>query len=223
MSDGDKLAFVQFGDSITVGQHINPEFRWSTLVDEHLRAVLEPLGVELESHNRGISGETTRQGLERFPEDVQHFKPRLLTLQFGMNDCNCWATDAGLPRVSEGAYMANLTEMIARARHFGTEAILLLTNPRSLRRSLMASGEPYDDANARYSELMRAVAAETGTTICDVRRRFDEFSDEELASLLFPEPDLLHLSESGNAVYAEIVAQPIVDAALELVGETVAR
>ena len=49
---------------------------------------------------------------------MQELEPDVMTLQFGLNDCNCWETDRGLPRVSEEAFRANLIEMIERARLF---------------------------------------------------------------------------------------------------------
>src|SRR5579862_3779012 len=113
------VVVVFMGDSITFGQYVDPAQRWTSLVgDAILRQYLAtPINFLLLNH--GVSGETTRQGLERFPSHVQQHRPAILTLQFGLNDCNCWVTDGGLPRVSEAAYRANLTEMIDRARQFG--------------------------------------------------------------------------------------------------------
>jgi lysophospholipase L1-like esterase len=207
------LTLVHMGDSITYGQYIDSSVRWTTLVEARLRAAFSP-DLELVSLNRGISGETTRIGLERFPGDVQEARPDVMTLQFGLNDCNCWQTDEGLPRVSERAFTANLTEMVTRARRFGAREIVMATNHRTLRRDRLPSGEVYEDANARYSELLRQVAAETGCTLRDIRAVFEPFSDDELERLLLPSPDLLHLSEEGNAVYADAIYSDV-EAAVE--------
>lgn len=201
----NKLVVVHMGDSITFGQYIDPCLRWTSLVAERLQGYASQNGILIESHNRGISGETTRMGLERFPGDVQDLFPDVLTLQFGLNDCNCWQTDRGMPRVSEMAFKANLLEMIMRSRRFGAQRIILSTNHRTLRRTEMASGEIYEDANERYSEIIREVAAETAVTLCDVWQGFSRFSDDELARLLLPPPDQLHLSIEGNRVYADAI------------------
>jgi lysophospholipase L1-like esterase len=207
------LTLVHMGDSITFGQYIDPSLRWTAVVEARLRTAFSPR-LELVSLNRGISGETTRMGLERFPADVQEAEPDVMTLQFGLNDCNCWQTDQGLPRVSELAFTANLVEMIMRARGFGAREIVMATNHRTLRRDTLPSGEIYEDANSRYSQLLREVADETGCTLCDIRAVFEPFDDEELNRLLLPSPDLLHLSEEGNAVYADAI-YPYVAAAVE--------
>jgi hypothetical protein len=57
------------------------------------------------------------------------------------------------------------------------------------------------------------VAAEANIELVDVRRAFDAFDDSTLQRLLLPEPDLLHLSEEGHEVYAELV-YPFFDQAL---------
>jgi lysophospholipase L1-like esterase len=210
----DALRIVYMGDSITFGQYLDPADRWSTAIDARLGELDPP--VEIETFNRGISGETTRQGLERFATDVQALRPHVMTLQFGLNDCNCWDSDEGLPRVSERAFSANLVEMIERARRFGALEIVLATNHRTLKRKRLPSGEIYEDRNERYSELTRAVAKETAVELCDVQQVFAPFSDEELERLVLPFPDQLHLSPEGNSVYADAI-WPFVRAAVERV------
>jgi lysophospholipase L1-like esterase len=203
MKTGD-ITVVHMGDSITFGQYLDPALRWTTLIEERLRQT-SPAAQRFRTFNRGISGETTRMGLERFPQDVQDLEPDLMTLQFGLNDCNCWVTDRGAPRVSREAFKANLIEMIERARRFGARQIILSTNHRTLRHDVLPSGEVYEDANERYSETIREVAAESAVLLCDIREAFEPFSDAELAELLLPDPDLLHLSEEGNRVYFDAI------------------
>ncbi|MBA3842867.1 MAG: SGNH/GDSL hydrolase family protein [Actinobacteria bacterium] len=201
------------GDSITFGQYLDATSRWTSLVEEQLRSQFTE-AIEVRSFNRGISGETTRMGLERFPRDVQEIFPDVMTLQFGLNDCNCWQTDGGLPRVSLGSFRANLVEMIDRARRFGARKIVLATNHRTLRRDTLVSGEVYECANGRYNHIIREVAETVGVDLCDIEAAFAHFDDEELAELLLPAPDLLHLSEAGNRVYFTAI-WPHVERAVE--------
>jgi lysophospholipase L1-like esterase len=198
------------GDSITYGQHIDPTLRWSSLLHAHYDKHFRDSDIHVNVINRGISGETTRMGLERYPADVQNSYPDILTIQFGLNDCNCWISDRGAPRVSAAAYRANLVEMIDRARRFGCRHIICSTNHVTLRRKPMLSGERYEEANARYSGILRSVAAETGVMLCDIRSAFEPFSDEELDRMLLPYPDHLHLSIEGNQVYFQTIF-PYVD------------
>jgi lysophospholipase L1-like esterase len=211
------ITVVHMGDSITFGQYLDPSVRWTASIEERLRDAFPD--VDIRAFNRGISGETTRMGLERFPRDVQDVRPDVMTLQFGLNDCNCWRSDEGLPRVSEAAFRANLVEMIARARRFGARAIVLSTNHRTLRRDVLPGGDVYEDRNERYSEIVRDVADETEVDLCDIRAAFEPFDDDKLAAMLLPAPDLLHLSEEGNAVYAEAIWPHVERAAAAAIGE----
>jgi lysophospholipase L1-like esterase len=214
------VKIVHMGDSITYGQYVDAALRWTTLAEERLGSELADEGIRIDSRNSGVSGNTTRMGLERFPTDVQEHLPDVVTIQFGMNDCNCWATDGGHPRVSPDAFMANLHEMIARVRKFDCRHIVIANNHCTLRREQMVSGEVYELANERYSQLAESVAAEAGVTFCDVRSAFEPFSPSELGKLLLPAPDRLHLSVEGNRLYAEVIHPYIRAAVLSWVEES---
>lgn len=198
------------GDSITEGQYVDPLLVWTHLVEAKLRASASAaVSAKLVFFRRGISGETTRQGLERFPRDVQQARPTVMTLQFGLNDCNCWDTDEGHPRVSEAAYRANLMEMIDRARLFGAREIVLSTNHPTLRRRKLPNGRTLEEQRVRYNRIVREVAAAAAVTLCDIDAGFSRFDDRALERLLLPEPDVLHLSPEGHEVYANLIFSPL--------------
>jgi lysophospholipase L1-like esterase len=207
------VTIVYMGDSITAGQYVDPTLRWTSLISDTIVARYLATPVNFYILNCGVSGETTRQGLERFPADVQQHRPDIMTLQFGLNDCNCWVTDAGLPRVSEAAYRANLVEMIERARRFGAGRIILSTNHPTLRHKVLLSGDSLEMRRRRYNEHVREVAGLTGVELCDVDAGFAHFDTDELAALLLPYPDQVHLSIEGHRRYAACIA-PYLDRAV---------
>jgi lysophospholipase L1-like esterase len=202
------------GDSITFGQYIEPSLRWTDIIKSDLEKKFLSTDKHLNFLNCGVSGETTVMGLLRFARDVQENKPNIMTLQFGLNDCNCWLTDKGLPRVSASCFKANLMEMVTRAKHFGCQSIILVTNHVTLRDGLMLNGERYEDANARYSKIIRDVAKETQVSLCDIRSIFEQFSKNELKEFLLAHPDLLHLSTKGHQVYARAIL-PFIEKAID--------
>jgi lysophospholipase L1-like esterase len=201
---------VHMGDSITFGQYVDEGLRWTSIISDRLTKKYLDSSINILSLSRGISGETTRMGLERFPADVQSLYPDVLTIQFGLNDCNCWLTDRGAQRVSSLAFKANLIEMIERSRLFGTKHIILANNHPTLRYKVMLNGERFEDANARYSEIIHQVAIDAKVTFCDIRKEFEKYGRDELAEYLLPYPDQLHLSVAGNQVYANVI-RPLVD------------
>jgi lysophospholipase L1-like esterase len=214
----DHITLVFFGDSITEGQYVHHSLRWTEITSVRLKAQFASRYDPNRQYHyvHGISGETTRQALERFPRQVQQLAPDVLTIQFGLNDCNCWDTDRGVPRVSEAAYKANLAEMIERARRFGTKQIILSTNHPTLRHRPMVSGETLEQRRTKYNEIVRDVARETQVTLCDIEAAFAFASREQLAGLLLPEPDVLHLSATGHQIYADAITPPLT-AAVEAV------
>lgn len=210
------VVIVFMGDSITGGQFAEPNQRWTALIGDALIRQYLATPVNFYILNRGISGETTRQGLERFPGDVQQHRPEIMTLQFGLNDCNCWVTDGGLPRVSEPAYRANLIEMIERARHFGARHVILSTNHPTLRHKILSGGESLEARRRRYNDHVRDVAALTGVTLCDVEHSFAHLDPRELAEMLQPYPDHLHLSPKGHQLYASAIQPHIARAVADI-------
>ncbi|MBV6343652.1 SGNH/GDSL hydrolase family protein, partial [Candidatus Magnetobacterium casense] len=128
-------------------------------------------------------------GLERFPRDVQSLGADVVVIQYGLNDCNCWLTDGGLPRVSREAFEANLIEMVKRAQRFGAKRVILPNNYPTLRYKVMLSGERFEDANSRYSEIIANIAkGNAGVEFCDIRAVFGAY-EGPLDDLLMPWPD----------------------------------
>jgi lysophospholipase L1-like esterase len=206
------LAFV--GDSITAGQFVAPPARWVDIVPEALTRRYLETPLNLLHFAEGVSGETTRQGLERFPASVQARQPDIVTIQFGLNDGNCWATDCGLPRVSEAAYRANLMEMIERCRAFEAQHVILSNNHPTLRHKVLLSGRSLEEQRIRYNRILAEVAAEAGATFCDIDAAFRDLQADDLERQLLPYPDGLHLSPEGHMRYAAAI-EPALVAAVE--------
>ena len=181
MTDVGTHKCVFFGDSITAGQYVSSEHHWTRLVAD--RIVADP-GVENAAFFVGaVSGSTSRQSLERFPHDVQAHRPDLVTIQFGLNDCNRWESDDGLPRVSERAFAANIVEMVERARRFGARKVILSTNHPTLRPTVFDDGTSYQSSSQRYNEIMREIASEVGAQLNDVEAGFEEvFGDDDVVN-----------------------------------------
>jgi acyl-CoA thioesterase I len=210
------IVIVFMGDSITAGQYVDPSLRWTSLVDDDIVRKYLPTPINFHILNRGVSGETTRQGLERFPNDLQQHRPDIVTIQFGLNDCNCWVSDGGLPRVSEAAYRANLIEMIERARRFGARRVIMSTNHPTLRHKVLLGGESLEDRRRRYNDIVRDVAAPAGVELCDIDEAFAAFDDRKLGEMLLPYPDHLHLSLAGHRHYASYIRPRVMRAVADL-------
>jgi len=215
------IRIVFFGDSISVGQYVSVHRGWVSQLSRRLTALAEERGASVRVANASVNGNTTRLALERMPQDVQKDGVDLLVVQFGLNDCNYWQTDGGVPRVSPRAFAANLEEIVARGYRFGAGSVVLATNHPSGRdlHPMSPTGEPYQAGNVRYNAIIREVAGALAgrVVLADVEAAFLERTAgrrESLLPLLLPDPDLLHLSGRGHDVYVEILG-PVLERELE--------
>jgi len=201
---------VFFGDSIYVGQGISIHKSWvcriSKQIDDKFNASKKYTPVTV--INASANGRTTREALERMPYEVQSHGVDFLLVQFGLNDCNYWLTDRGLPRVSPNAFKANLLEICERAVTFGAKKIILNTNHPTLRRDIMIKHKDitFEESNRHYNSLIREAADEFGDPVDlnDIEALFQGLIRSgkiHLQDLLLQ--DKLHLSEKGHDVYYE--------------------
>ncbi|MDC0196961.1 SGNH/GDSL hydrolase family protein, partial [bacterium] len=136
-----------------------------------------------------INGNTTRQALERMPFDVQRYGVDILCIQFGMNDCNYWETDRGLPRVSPDAYYSNLKEMVSRGFQFGARIVLLPTSHPTPHIIPNEQNLSYEQNRRKYSSIVREVVAETNAELVDIEKYFESKISQNviLTDLLMPD------------------------------------
>ena len=203
-----------FGDSICFGQGVSLHKGWVPRISANLQQLGAKHQGEVLVVNASANGSTTRQALERMPYEVQSAPPDVLIVQFGMNDCNCWETDHGNPRVSPQAFAANLDEIITRAFTFGVRTVVLNTNhPTGRDGAVMPhSNATYEQNNRRYNGIIREVASsrDDRVVLCDIEKHILEFAPQREGYLRFLLPDLLHLSVGGHDLYLGIV-YPIVE------------
>ncbi|GFI22487.1 hypothetical protein IMSAGC011_01262 [Lachnospiraceae bacterium] len=154
--------------------------------------------------NTSINGNTTRMALERMPYDVQSHEVDVLVIGFGMNDCNYWVTDKGMPRVSPNAFKANLEEIIERAFRFGAKQVVLRTNHPSPKTDYMTHTTiTYGESNHFYNEIIREVAKSNPRVIfVDMEQEFNRYIAEHSVPLEeLTLSDGVHLSLLGHKVY----------------------
>ena len=217
-----KLFF--FGDSICVGQHVSLHRGWVPRTSARLSELSKEYEVEVIVGNASSNGRTTRQALLQMPYEIQSQNVDLLIVQFGMNDCNYWQTDRGLPRVSPEAFKANLKEIVNRAFNFGAKRILLNTNhPTGLDQELMPFTDmTYQQSNEQYNQIIREVAegSDSRMTLNNVEKAFKDYTKgnrKQLLDLLLPNPDLLHPSERGHDLYFDVTYPTIKNIILQLI------
>jgi lysophospholipase L1-like esterase len=114
-----------FGDSISAGQYVEPKYRFSEILRNHLKDEFANVHLDVVAK----SGQTTRQALLHFPEYINEYPVDILFVQLGINDANCWQSEGGRhPRVGLRAFTENCKEIVDRAMLAGVGHVRLFTS-----------------------------------------------------------------------------------------------
>ena len=162
--DGPAVRVFTLGDSITRGARrgVPPTATFTA----RLQAGLRGAGLAVQVHNVGIGSERTDLALARLDRDVISQRPHLVTVMYGTNDS--WV-DRGqvASRLTESQYETNLREIVRRLQAAGIR-VVLMTEPKFAEQNPRNGlDEEPNGRLARYVELCRRVAQETGTLLVD--------------------------------------------------------
>ncbi|MEO6741203.1 MAG: GDSL-type esterase/lipase family protein [Chthoniobacteraceae bacterium] len=212
---------VMFGDSTTAARPGAVQKVYSVRVGEALQGI----GSSLAVHNAGIGGNTTRDARKRFERDVLRHRPRVIVMQFGINDSvvDVWKTPPATgPRVAQAEYLENLRAMISAAQQQKAKVILMTTNPLRWTPKLkdMYGKPPYDLAKedgfdsphlAAFNDALRKLAAELGLPLVDVRAAYPAFAAKHQATIDGLLLDGMHPNDLGHQLVSEMLVPVIRD------------
>lgn len=203
LSKGEVIAF--FGDSIT--QAGARPGGYCRLIAAAIDKQQPKLGVKIVY--AGISGHKVPNLQGRLDRDVLSKKPTIVFIYIGINDVWHSTSGRGTPK---DKFESGLRDLIKKITAAG--ARIVLCTPSTI-------GEKTDGSNKldamleEYSTISRKVAADTGVTLCDLRKAF-------LAHLKKHNPenkrrgiltgDGVHLNKAGNAFVAAQAAEAIAKA-----------
>ena len=192
-----------FGDSIFVGQGHSIYNGWLTRLAKDIEDSNEKYLVI----NSSVNGRTSRQALEDMPYATNNLNIDSIIIQFGLNDCNHWVTDHGLPRVSPEAFQANILEIVSRAKAMGIKKIIVNNNHPTNVGVLRNLNIDYDDWSRKYNQLIRDIYQNSKNDIYfnDIEKKINKSMVKNnylIKDLLMD--DGLHLSATGHDLYYEI-------------------
>jgi lysophospholipase L1-like esterase/poly(3-hydroxybutyrate) depolymerase len=199
--EGDKIAFL--GDSIT--QAGGAPGGYVTRLEAALRDQRAEL--EIPFVRAGISGNKIGDLLARYERDVLAAKPTLAFVYIGINDV--WHQKLYGKGTPEAEFGAGLRELCTKLGAAGVRVVLATPSVIGEKRA----GENALDAELdRYAGITRAVAAELGLQLCDLRADcMDRLALENAgnAEQGILTNDGVHLTPAGNAFVAERAATAI--------------
>jgi len=198
------LNIICFGDSITEGGDFEKPKRWTSLLQAKLD---EKYPEAYRVINKGIGGNTSAQGLDRFCDDVLPYLPGLLLVEFGFNDANVkdWTIES---RVSLGEFVRNLREFHRIATAKNTSCVFILNHSIAEVDGRQGNGPTYNENLLPYDQAVITLAEELKAKVIDLPGMMTAKEtplDEYLSD------DNLHLSEAGNKHYAQMVFDVIIE------------
>ena len=188
-----KLPTIAFlGDSVTQGcfELYRLGERHSTVFDQksaYSNRVAEILAMlypkcRVNIINAGISGDSTKGGLERLERDVLTYKPDLTVVCFGLNDC-C----GGIEKAER--YAERLGMIFDALTEAGSEVIYMTPNMMCTTPSPLTNDEYFKKLEDKFLALQnggvldafieagRRVASDRGVRVCDVYAKWKALAD----------------------------------------------
>ena len=211
---------IMFGDSTTAP-------RGSVKVyATRVEIALQSIGSSLSVSNSGVPSNTTAQARKRLQEEVLRHKPRIVVMQFGINDSavDVWKKPPMTePRVSLSAFIDNYRAMITEAQQQGAKVIVMTTNPLRWTSKLRELyGKPPYQADAedgfeslnltRYNDALRTLATELKVPLVDVHTAYPAFAEKHKTTIDAMLTDGMHPGDLGHQLVAELLAPAIRDA-----------
>lgn len=209
---------IMFGDSTTAARGGVKQV-YAVRVDQALQSI----GSSLSVYNAGIGGNTTREALKRFERDVLRHKPRVIVMQFGINDSavDVWKKPPVTePRVPLTEYLANMRTLITTAQKQKAKVIVMTTNPlRWTPRIKDLYGKPPYNADAEdgfdalhlaaYNDALRKLATELNVPLVDVRAAYPEFAATHTTTIDAMLLDGMHPGDLGHQLASELLVPAI--------------
>jgi len=198
------LNIICFGDSIVEGGDFDKPKRWTSLLQARLD---EKFPESYRVINKGISGNTSAQGFDRFCDDVLPYLPGLLLVEFGFNDANVkdWSIE---PRVSLEEFVRNLREFYRITTAKNTSCVFILNHTIAEVDGSQGNGLTYNENLLLYDQAVIALAEELKAEVIDLPGLM-AVNGAPLKEYL--SNDNLHLSEAGNKHYAQMVFDVIIE------------
>jgi len=194
---------VCLGDSITASNSVSVLDGWPARLQQQL-AAHGPWRI----YNRGVSGQTTRDALERLEKDVLSLLPGWVLIEFGINDSS-FRPRQKVPRVSREDFAGCLDEIVRQIRAARGRPILVLNHPLGAPDPRQPNGQTRAANLHAYHARTRRVARKWGCALADLHGRLTRHGLSVWRSQGLRK-DGIHLTTSGHRMYAAALFDELV-------------
>jgi lysophospholipase L1-like esterase len=205
---------VAFGDSTTAP--------WDNVVtySDLLQQYFDQKKLHVRVLNAGVRGHTTAHAVKRFEDDVLAHHPRVVIIQFGINDAaiDVWRKPpARVTRVTLLRYGQNLRKFVRRLNSTADAIFLMTPNPLYWTEEMVRryGRSPYDPKSEDgfnvilkdYASAVRRIAGDEEVGLIDVYAAFQDFGltpEQSMADLLL---DGMHPNSLGHSLVAQLLIE----------------
>ncbi len=122
IKSGEPVKIIMFGDSITFGSQIDPDFDHEIVYHKQWHDVISRRFPEakIEIQNRGVPGHKINHAHDRLEKEVLAENPDLVVIEFGINDC--WDGEEMIEN-----FEREMARLVDRIRAASDMPIVLLT------------------------------------------------------------------------------------------------
>lgn len=139
--------------------------------------------------NSGISGNTTLDLLNRFDRELAFYKPDLVIMTIGGNDCN------PAKNISGEQFRANLGLLCDKIKALGSDIILQTYYACDLE---AITPPERADLMVKYMQIVREVAAEKEVILNDNDLRWARLRDADIETFRLLMLNSMHVNDTGN-------------------------
>lgn len=186
--------YVALGDSYTIGEGVQAEHAWSSLLTTHLRQ--QGVTIDLVA-NPSVSGWTTRQVIEHELPVLEESRPTFVTLLIGVND---WVQ--GVPQADFEERLAHILDRTQVALPDPRKVILVTIPDFSVSPEGHTYGRGRDIASgiSTFNDTIKAQAALRSIPVVDIFPLSQELDGAE-----FIGEDHLHPSAAAYARWEQLI------------------
>ena len=214
LGDSDVLVkpIVAFGDSITLSSMIEPEKRWTRLLESKINTKVI---------NAGIGATTSAFGRERLDRDVLSLDPSMVIFCFLLNDgfITGWeSVDNYFIKLTVQQSCYNTREIIKRCRNSGAEVVMWTADPIGKEYPVKCFPEDYSDCSLlnefnriqreRYEYFLKCllhVAESENVLVVDTYKIFSNIGEPKK----YLGEDDVHLNENAQVIIADALYEHV--------------
>ncbi len=187
------------------------EYAYSSYLQQRLREVFPAAPAVM--INAGISGDTATQALSRLDRDVLSYKPDLVIVCFGLNDC-------ASGRAGKEGYISSMRKIIRSIKQSGAEVIVMTPNAMAnhlsvhvqnndapfVKSCIQASIEIYNQGVLdEYMDALRSLCAEESVPVCDAYKRWKRLEEQGTDVTELLSNHINHPTRAMQAMFAEML------------------